>query len=173
MKPVRTAMPFATIIAVAATCCGLATAKDLRFPESGSPAFALHIPDDWYADVDQGNLILTLPDKTASVSLSVFKEDARIAAMSSDQLAIAALLASKAEPYNRHETISLGSAKADVYYSRMVNASNIHLLVKLIMVKSVQGSTLTETVLTAEAIRPDQMKSLNAALNGITVIGLK
>jgi hypothetical protein len=161
-------------IAIAMVSAGLAAAKDMRFPETGPIAFVLHIADNWGATPDNsGNLILKAPDNSAGMSLSVI-EDKASATAPRDEVAKAILAAASAEPFSRHEPASIGGVKAEAYYSKMVNANKVNLVVKLIVVQVAQTHVATLTVITAaNNLSAAQKKSIDDTVKGITLTGVK
>jgi hypothetical protein len=161
-------------IVVVTISAGLAAAKDMRFPEKGEIAFVLHISDDWTATPDNsGNLILRAPDNSAGMSLSVI-EDKASAVAPRDDVAKAILAAANAEPFDKHEPSAIGGVKAEAYYSKMVNANKVNLVVKLIVVQVAKTHVATLTVLTAAGNRSAaQQKSLDDTVKGITLTGVK
>jgi hypothetical protein len=172
MKHIHAAMRLAAI-AIVMTWAGAAPAKDLRYPDKGPIAFVLHIPDSWAVTPGDGYLNLVTADHSAVVSLVAAVDDANTAASTADEFANEALKIAKAEPFHTHKTTTLAGIPADVYYSRIVNAKNVHADIKMIVIKSVRNHTLSQSILTVAGIRADQTKALNAGLNGITVAGLK
>jgi clan AA aspartic protease (TIGR02281 family) len=161
-----------TLAAVTAGSVGAAAAKDLRYPESGPVAFLLHLPDYWTAKMgNSGTMLVIGPDGSAAMSLMLMREDSSSLAKTPDELANTLLVAAKAEPFNKHEKGMLGGVPADSYYSRLVSAANGPQLMKLNMIKSVQGYIVLETILTAATIDSAQRAELAKALNGIRLIG--
>jgi hypothetical protein len=163
----------AAVIALALTA-GLAAAKDLRFPDKGDVAYMLHIGDDWGMQPDDsGNLILRAPGNFAGMSLSVI-QDAASAKAPRDDVAAAILRAANAQPFSRHEPSTIGSVKAEAYYSTMSNANNVNLAVKLIIVQVGSTHVVTETIITsAGGLSPANQKILDDTLRGITLTGVK
>jgi hypothetical protein len=171
---VRVATIAVATIAVATISAGLAAAKDMRFPENGEIAFVLHIGDDWGATPDtSGNLILKAPGNFAGLSLSVI-EDKASATASRDEVAKAILAAANAQPFSRHEPAAIGRVKAEAYYSTMVNANKVNLVVKLIIVQAAQTHVATLTIINAaNGLSAVQQKSLDDTVKGITLTGVK
>jgi hypothetical protein len=161
-------------ITVAMVVAGLAAAKDMRFPEKGAIAFVLHIADNWTATPDDsGNLILKAPDNSAGMSLSVI-EDKASATSPRDDVAKAILAAANAEPFSKHEPSSLGGVKAEAYYSKMVNANKVNLVVKLIVVQVAQTHVATLSIITpASNLSAAQKKAVDDTVKGITLTGVK
>jgi clan AA aspartic protease (TIGR02281 family) len=158
--------------AVTGGSAGITAAKDLRYPESGPVAFLLHLPDVWTARAGSaGSMMVIGPDGSAAIALMLMQEDASSLAKTPDELANTLLVAAKAEPFNKHEKGVIGGVPADSYYSRLVSATNGRQLMKLNMIKSVQGYIVLETILTAATIDGGQQATLNAALKGIRLIG--
>jgi clan AA aspartic protease (TIGR02281 family) len=161
-----------TSAAVTAGSAGVAAAKDLRYPESGAVAFLVHVPNSWTARAGRGEAMLVFgPDGAAGVSLMVTHEDTRSLNQTPDELASALLAAAKAEPFNKHEKGAIGGFPADSYYSRITTPAHGQQLMKLNMIKSVQGYIVLETILTAVTIDSVQRAALAAVLKGITLTG--
>jgi len=155
--------------AVTAGSAGITAAKDLRYPESGPVAFQLHLPDPWTARVAKSGSVLVIePDGSAAVSLMLMREDSSSLAKTPDELANMLLVAAKAEPFNKHEKGVIGGVPADSYYSRLVSGPQV---IKLNMIRSLQGYIVLETIMTAATIDGAQQTALNAALKGIRLIG--
>ena len=158
-----------TLAAVTAGSVGAVAAKDLRYPESGPVAFLLHVPDSWTAKVGRsGTMLVFGPDGSAAISLMLMHEDAASMAKTPDELANTLLVAAKAEPFNKHEKGVIGGIPADSYYSRLASGPQ---LIKLNMIRSLQGYIVLETIMTAATIDGAQQTALNAALKGIRLIG--
>jgi clan AA aspartic protease (TIGR02281 family) len=157
------------LAAVTAGSVGAAAAKDLRYPEAGPVAFQLHLPDPWTARVGKsGSMLVIGPDGSAAISLQLMREDSASLARTSDELANTLLVAAKAEPFNKHEKGVIGGIPADSYYSRLVSGPQ---LIKINMIRSLQGYIVLETIMTAATIDSFQQASLAAALKGIRLIG--
>jgi clan AA aspartic protease (TIGR02281 family) len=161
-----------TLAAVTVGSAGAAAAKDLRYPESGPVAFLLHLPDIWTAKVgNSGGMLVIAPDGFAAISLSLMHENEVTLAKTPDQLANTLFFAAKAEPFHKHEKGVIGGVPADSYYSRLVRATNGPPLMKINMIKSLQGYIVLETIFTAATIDSFQQSALAAALKGISLIG--
>jgi len=155
--------------AVTAGSAGITAAKDLRYPESGPVAFQLHLPDPWTARVGKsGSMLVIEPDGSAAISLTLMREDSSSLAKTPDELANMLLVAAKAEPFNKHEKGVIGGVPADSYYSRLVSGPQ---LIKLNMIRSLQGYIVLETIMTGATIDGAQQTALNAAIKGIRLIG--
>jgi hypothetical protein len=161
-----------TLAAVTVGSAGAAAAKDLRYPESGPVAFLLHLPDIWTAKVgNSGGMLVIAPDGFAAISLSLMHENEVTLAKTPDQLANTLFFAAKAEPFHKHEKGVIGGVRADSYYSRLVRATNGPPLMKINMIKSLQGYIVLETIFTAATIDSFQQSALASALKGISLIG--
>jgi clan AA aspartic protease (TIGR02281 family) len=157
------------LVAVTAGSAGITAAKDLRYPEAGPVAFQLHLSDPWTARVGKsGSMLVIGPDGSAAISLQLMREDSASLARTPDELANTLLVAAKAEPFNKHEKGVIGGIPADSYYSRLVSGPQ---LIKINMIRSLQGYIILETIMTAATIDSFQQASLAAALKGIRLIG--
>ncbi len=85
MEHIRAAMRLAAI-AIVMGWAGVATAKNIRYPEKGPVAFVLHIPDTWAVTPGDGYLNLVTPDHSAVVSLVVGADDAKTEAQTADEV---------------------------------------------------------------------------------------
>jgi len=158
--------------AVTAGSSGITAAKDLRYPDSGPVAFLLHLPDIWTAKVgNSGSMLVIEPDGSAAISLTLMHENEVTLAKTPDQLANTLFFAAKAEPFNKHEKGVIGGVPADSYYSRLVRATIGPQVMKINMIKSLQGYIVLETIFTAATIDSFQQAALAAALKGIRLIG--
>ena len=158
-------------VAIAIVAVRPVAAKDLRFPEKGDIAFVLHFPDELTTREDErGNLIVTSPDRTWALSLS--RTDDSLSDKSVDEVAKEVLAAASAQPYNSHESATVGGNKAEAYRSKMTNGKGTPLTVKLVITK-VDRTYLTETVLTLSALTAPQRKLLDRTLSGIFLTGFK
>ncbi len=103
---------------IAVAISGSASAADIRYPEKGDVAFIVHLPDGWTTNPDtSGNLLLMAPDHSAALSPYGVRSKSDFEA-NPEAEANGILAAAKAEPFSRHEPSSIGSLKAEAYYSK-------------------------------------------------------
>jgi hypothetical protein len=154
------------------TGAAVATAKELRFPETGDVAFVLAVPDNWEVSRVGQNLLLKGPKRSSSVALAVIqnKEQAK---EPEDDLANAIFKASNAEPFSKHEPAEIGGVKAEAYFSKTTNTKNLNVLFKLMVVKVAQTYVVTETIITLSDLSAEQQQSLDAVVKGIRLTGIK
>jgi clan AA aspartic protease (TIGR02281 family) len=168
----RLAAMLLVLAAVISSLAGTAAAKDLRYPQGGPVAFLIHVPDIWTArEGNGGSMQIFAPDGFAAISLLVMQEDPVSLAKTPDQLANTLFFAAKAEPFNKHEKGVIGGVPADSYYSRRVGATKGPRLMKINMIRSVQGYIVLETILSDVTIDSFQRTALAAVLKGITLTG--
>jgi hypothetical protein len=151
----------------------VATAKELRFPETGDVAFVLAIPDNWDVSRAGPNLLLMGPNRNSSVALAVIlnKDEAKVP--DDDDLANAIFKASNAEPFSKHEPAEIGGIKAEAYFSKRTNTKNLNVLFKLMILKVAKTYVVTETIVTLSDLSAAQQQSLDAVVKGITLTGIK
>ncbi len=148
------------------TAASSAQARDIRFPESGYPAFTFTVPDDWTVTPDSdGNMIITAADKSVALSLSL-----GAAGESLDDIASAVFKAAEAAPPRRGEPISLSGFNGYVYYSTMSNSSGVHLNVKVNLVKTDATHFASCGLISADFTTPPQMDAGNSVMSSIAVI---
>jgi hypothetical protein len=161
------------VVAVAlAAASPSAAAKDMRYPEKGPVAFVLHLPDDWGAKLDDsGNMLISAPDHSGGLSLSVNHESANSLAMTGDQFANEAFDVAKAEHFNKKEPASISGVGAVAYYTRLVNPGGVSVLIKMILIKSAHDYVVAESILTIAKLSNTQQRALDGVLEGISLTG--
>jgi hypothetical protein len=154
------------------TGAAVATAKELRFPETGDVAFVLAVPDNWEVSRVGQNLLLKGPKRSSSVALAAIQNKEQAKAPE-DDLANAIFKASNAEPFSKHEPAEIGGVKAEAYFSKTTNTKNLNVLFKLMIVKVAQTYVVTETIITLSDLGAEQQQSLDAVVKGIRLTGFK
>lgn len=139
---------------------GLARAREVRFPQTGDPAFTLQIPDDWTSRLDDdGNMIVTTADKSAGFSFSIVTYKGKL-----DDAASEMMQAAKAEPPVNMGADSISRYRGYDYDTTMTNSSGVHLKVHTVLVKLDPKNIASATMITDSAISPEQMRSAEAVL---------
>jgi hypothetical protein len=140
------------VMALGLAClAATASARSLRFPESGDPAFYMELPDGWTTRKDpSGNLIVLSADHAIAFSLNVFTERT-----TADEIARKALALQKVTPIPDRQRASIWGFDGVSYHWRSVNASNIKLEMTLIVVQIDATHVANCTKLVSEASSPE------------------
>jgi hypothetical protein len=108
-----------------------APAKEVRFPETGLPAYAFILPDDWTSRADtSGNLIMVNPNRTVSFVILIAKSSEPIDVVASDAFTVA-----KATPSDRKEPAEISGHKGRTYFATIMNPKGLKLDVEMTVVQ--------------------------------------
>jgi len=163
------------LAAIAALCLAVAAAtpassRNVRFPEQGSPAYAIQVPDAWSVQNEgRGSVNLTAPDRSSVISLSLISDRA-VELTPADELAKILLEQAKAEPFSRQEPSEIAGLKGSAYYSRVKNPQNQWFNVKLTIVKLDATHAATTSTITIASLTAQQKKVLDTCLKSIKLI---
>jgi hypothetical protein len=140
------------LMALGLSCvAATASARSLRFPEAGDPAFYMELPDDWTTRKDpSGNLIVLSADHAIAFSLNVFNEQ-----VTADDVARKALAVQKVTPIPDRQRASIWGFDGVSYHWRSVNASNVKLEMTLIVVQIDATHVANCTKIVSEASSPE------------------
>jgi len=107
------------------------SAKDVRHPETGLPAYAFPIPDDWTTqDGGSGNLLVLDPKRSTILVILVVPSTDPL-----DKIAKEALEVAKATPATRKEPAAISSCAGFTWYSTVQNPNGIVLSLEMTIVK--------------------------------------
>ncbi|MBL6937804.1 MAG: hypothetical protein ISS15_17055 [Alphaproteobacteria bacterium] len=144
-----------------------ARAENLRYPETGDPAFVITTPDGWTHTVNaNGNLIVFNEPHTASINFKIGELDGSL-----DELAAkAASTPDGMPPANRGTADIAGGYKGTVYESKFVTPGGVKTDLRMILVRLDEGDFFESghfaaaVLLTAEGINDDQRDAARAVL---------
>jgi hypothetical protein len=140
-------------------------AGEVRFPESGYPEFTFQIPDDWTAKLDDsGNMIVTSPDHSAALSLSLVDFSGTL-----DETANGAAKAAGATPPRRGESTTVSGYGGNFYYSSMSTQPGVHANLKMVAVKIDASHVGLCTLIYIDGMTDDQMARANIVMNSLTL----
>jgi hypothetical protein len=164
-RPKREATMARLISVLSALCWALLTvqpsfAKDMRFPESGDPAFSFRMPDNWTSRVDSdGNMLLTSGDRSAAFSLSHAVDGSSL-----DDIANGALGVAKADETRMRAAASISGFAGLSYATTMTNDAGVKLRVKMIIVRIDETHVATCTKIEANNSSAEQRKVADTVL---------
>lgn len=138
-------------------------AKDMRFPESGNPAFSFRMPDNWTSRMDNdGNLLLASADHSTAFSLSHAEDTASL-----DDIANGALGVAKADETRVRAVASISGFAGLSYSTTMKNDSGVNLLVKLVIVRIDKTHIASCTKIEAANSTADQRRVADIVLQSM------
>ncbi len=142
-----------------------AIAKDMRFPESGNPAFSFRMPDDWTSRKDDvGNLLLSSGDRSTGFSLSLVDSS-----QSLDDFANGALGVAKADDNRVRAVVSISGFPGVSYTTTMMNPSGVKLRVKMVVVRPDKTHIASCTKIEADNNSAEQRKVAETVLQSMTL----
>jgi len=153
------------IAILASACLSLlavqpSVAKDMRFPESGDPAFSFQMPNDWTSRVDgDGNLLLTSGDRSTAFSLSHVVDSSSL-----DDIANGALGVAKADETRTRTPATISGFSGLSYTTTMKNDAGVKLRVKLVIVRIDKTHAASCTKIEAETSSAEQRRVADAVL---------
>ncbi|MGD0191081.1 MAG: hypothetical protein ABSD74_10095 [Rhizomicrobium sp.] len=162
MKP--TQLVAAAIGALVLTTAG-ARAADLRYPRVSSPAFVIHVPDDWAHHYDSdGNMLITTADRSAAFSLSVVEGDGDL-----DAIAAQAMHEAKADAPQRKGSVTISGFSGYEFDTAMANDGGTHMSVKMLLVRISSRIVASCSLLEIDGISPSDHALAQAALDSVTI----
>lgn len=143
-----------------------ALAKDVRFPESGVPAFTLVLPDDWSTQpAAQGNLLVLSPSRSAVLVLFIAASTDTL-----DKIAKEAMVTAPAVASGRKEPTEISGCEGSTWFGIMKNSTNLTLNLEMSIVRIDEGHVGSASLLLAETITPAEMSTARLVRNGIKLI---
>ena len=126
----RTARLLATLAALGlAFFAATASARSLRYPQTGDPAFLVEVPEDWTSRTDKGNCIVGSGDHALAFSLNIVTSTLPV-----DQIATKALEIQKVSPTPNRETVSI-AGYGGVAYSWTASKADTTVDITLMIVR--------------------------------------
>jgi hypothetical protein len=157
-------------VAAALLWAGPARAEEVRFPETGGPAFDFQVPDDWVTTTDNdGNMEVAQRIKNVTLVLSIGAD----ATANLDDYAARMLKAAGADPAGRKETAMLGGHAGAIYYSAMDNSSDpsgLRIAIRLTLVKPDAGSVASCALLIDASASEADIAASQAVETGIKIV---
>lgn len=144
----RPPSPFCLLLLAGALLSLPATARDLRFPETGEPAFTLLLPDNWKSSLDpNGNLQLANPESTATFSLSLVEAPLRPEQL--DVLARAIVTS-----WESKTPTEISGRPGYRYHAHLARPDGVKVRVEITLVVADATHVLSSSMLCVESIKP-------------------
>ncbi|HJW39613.1 MAG TPA: hypothetical protein VJ476_00120 [Rhizomicrobium sp.] len=142
-------------------------AEQVRFPQTGAPAFVITTPDGWTHQPDgDGNMLLISGNKTASYALTIGSYSGNL-----DDLATGAMKAAGANAPQQMGPTIISGFRGYEYDSSMVNPSGVHVNVHMVAVKTDAGHMASVTMLTVDGIASEDYQAAQSVLANTSIVG--
>ena len=139
------------------------SAKDMRFPASGNPAFSFRMPDNWTSSIDpSGNLLLASANRSTGFSLTH-----AVSSASLDELANEALGIAKADETRARAPASISGFAGVSYTTTMKNEAGVKLRVKVVVVRIDKTHVASCTKIEAESNSAEDRKVAETVLQSM------
>ncbi len=142
------------------------SAKDMRFPEKGSPAYVFVLPDDWSSQTDDsGNLLMASANHTTALVILVGEAPDAL-----DEIAKVALETAKAAPFSRKEPVEISGFKGFNYFSNMSNPAGVSIKLEMIIVRVDDRNFASASLLLASGVTQADESSARLVRNGLKLL---
>lgn len=143
-----------------------ASAKDMRFPEKGSPAFVFVLPDDWSSRADDsGNLIMASANHVTSLVVLVAETSEAL-----DEIARVALETAKAAPLQRKEPVEISGFKGFNYFSSLSNPAGVSIKLEMTIVRVDDKNFASASLLLASGVSQADETTARLVRNGLKLL---
>ncbi len=142
------------------------SAKDVRHPATGSPAYAFTVPDDWTTqDGGSGNLLVMDPTRSTIVVILVVPSSDSL-----DKIAKDAIEVSKASPPTRKEATTISGCAGFTWYSTVQNPNNLTLSLEMTIVKIDDQTVASASLIMIPGVTPAAEAAARRVRNGLTLV---
>jgi len=140
-----------------------AQAENLRYPETGDPAFIVTTPGGWTHTINaNGNLIVFNEPHTASINFKIGDLDGSL-----EELAAKAASTPDGMPPSTKGPGDFGAGyQGTVYESKLTTSAGVKTDLRMILVKLDDRHFAAGVLLTAEGIKDDQLAAAATVLAG-------
>ncbi len=163
MKNPRSAFLFVVLVLLTPFA---ASAREVRFPEKGLPAFAFLLPDDWTTqEAAEGNMLLLSPNRHTVIVINM-----AASADAPDKVAQGALVGAKAPEAKRKEPAEISGCPGVTLFSEMTNATGVHMELELTVVKADPAHCAAATLILADGRSNDEAAFARLVRNGMKIL---
>lgn len=142
------------------------SAKDVRHPATGSPAYSFTIPDDWITqDGGSGNLLIMDPKRSTIVVILVVPSTDAL-----DKIAAEAIEVAKATPPSRKEPTSISGCAGFTWYSTVQNPNSLVLSLEMTIVKIDDHTVASASLLIVPGVTAEAEATARRVRNGLTLV---
>ena len=160
------ALLLALTLALALLAPSTASAKELRFPESGVPAYAIVLPDDWTTQpAADGNLLLFSANRTAVMVVLVAASTEPL-----DKIAQEALKLAPAVPDGRKNPTEISGCEGFTWFGTIMNPKNLALNLEMSIVRVDPEHVASASLVLATDITPADMTAARLVRSGLKLL---
>jgi hypothetical protein len=162
----RKTLPVVLTLALAWLAPLSALAKDVRFPETGFPAYVIVLPDDWTTQAaEQGNLLLFSPNRTTVMVVLMAESNEPL-----DKIAKEALELAPAVPDGRKEPTEISGCEGFTWFATMKNANNLTLNLEMSIVRIDPEHVSSASLILAQNVSRADESTARLVRNGIKLV---
>jgi hypothetical protein len=166
-----TAVIFFVVLGLTASGVSSARADAIRFPATGTPAYAFDLPSGWSATKDDyGNMRVAADDKESALLLS-FIVDPSVATATAPEVAAKIIKAAGAAPYTRSEPGSIAGIPGETFITTMSNDKGVVIDMRLVLVKLDSSHYASLAILAARGISASSKAALDALVTQVRFAG--
>ncbi len=148
-----------------------ARADSIRFPATGTPAYAFDLPTGWSSAQDNfGNMRVTADDRSSALLLS-FIVDPSVATATAPEVAVKIIKAAGAAPYTKSEPGSIAGIPGEAFITTMSNDRGVVIDMRLVLVKLDSSHYASLAILAARGISASSAAALNALVAQVRFAG--
>lgn len=160
------ALLLALTLALALLAPSAATGKEVRFPETGVPAYAIVLPDDWITQpADDGNLLLFSANRTAVMVVLV-----AVSTEPLDKIAKEALEIAPAVPDGRKNPTEISGCEGFTWFGTMKNDKNATLNLEMSIVRIDPEHVASASLLLASDTAPVDITAARLVRSGLKLL---
>jgi hypothetical protein len=142
------------------------SAKDVRHPATGAPAYAFTIPDDWTTqDGGSGNLLILDANRSTIVVILVVASTDPL-----DKTAKEALEVAHATPVSRKEPTAISGCAGFTWFSIVQNPSNLTLSLEMTIVRIDDTHVASASLIMVPNLAPEAEAVARRVRNGLTLV---
>jgi hypothetical protein len=163
---IRRFVPAILLLALAVLAPLSVLAKEVRFPETGVPAYVIVLPDEWTAQpAEQGNLLLMSPKRTAVLVVLLAESSEPL-----DKIAKEGLEQAPAVPDGRKEPVEISGCEGFTWYGTIKNAKDLTLNLEMSIVRIDPEHVASASILLARDITPADESTARLVRSGLKLI---
>lgn len=164
---IRRTLPVILFLALAVLAPLPASAKEIRHPETGLPAYVFTLPDEWTTQpAEQGNLILLSPTRTAVLVILLAKSNEPL-----DKIAKEGLETAPAVPDGRKEPVEISGCAGFTWYGTMKNAKDLTLNLEMSIVRVDSDHVASASLILTPDIDAADESTARLVRSGLTLEG--
>lgn len=158
--------PRTVLLTLALALLAPLSAKDVRHPATGTPAYVFPVPDDWTTqDGGSDNLLVMDAKRSAVLVILVVPSDEPL-----DKIAKEALEVAHAAPATRKEPAAISSCAGFTWFTTLQNATGLTLSLEMTIVKIDDTHVASASLLLVPSVTAEQEATARHVRTGFALI---